>query len=83
MSKKLKAKMSMPAAFDGQALLDGLKAAGLKDVENVGKDVVRTVFDWVESSFALKATSEPIWAVAPPILAAIEPAVEQAIDSLG
>lgn len=74
--------MTLTKAWDTSVLLAALKAKGMPEADGLAKGVVGVVFDWLESSLAFLATSQPLWAIAEPILAQIQPQVDAELDKL-
>lgn len=62
----------------GQRLLkDGMPAA-----EAIAEVAAKEVFAWLKDSLVIEATKQPLFAIAIPILAAIEPIVMAELDKI-
>jgi hypothetical protein len=71
--------MNLQKPFDTAALIAQLKADGIPEAEKLAEQVIRTTFDWLESSCTMAAATQPLFAIATPLLMAIEPALDGAL----
>lgn len=70
----------MTKAFDTSDLVARLKAAGIPILDDAGKKVVGCVLGWVNDSLVLEVASQPLFAIAVPLVAQLLPVVDSAID---
>lgn len=70
--------MQLAKAFDPSPLITALKAKGIKDAEQLVNDELPVIFDWLNSSVAMEATSIPLLSgIAPIILNELESVATQ------
>lgn len=58
--------------FDLKALEADLVAKGVPALENLGKLAVDTVLPWLEKSFQDAVAVNPLWALATPVISAVQ-----------
>lgn len=73
--------MTLAKAFDPSALIAALKAKGIQDAEQLVNDELPVIFDWLNSSVAIEATTIPLLAMAAPFLTEIEAKVTAAVQA--
>lgn len=63
--------------FDLKELEEALKANGIPAAEAAGKVIADTIFDWAKKSLELEALTNPLYAIAVPVIDAIKAEVDK------
>jgi hypothetical protein len=73
--------MNLQKPFDLQALVEALKAKAIPEAEKfVTKDGLPVLFDWLNSSVKLESASNPLLAMAVPVIEVLESKALDAIE---
>lgn len=72
----------MTTPFDVKDLEADLLAKGLPAIENLAELAANSVFKWLQDSLTLEAAKNPLYAIAVPVLLALEPMAIKEIQKI-
>lgn len=72
----------MTKPFDFAELGNRLLKDGMPAAEAIAKVAAKEVFSWLKDSLVLEAVKQPLFAIAIPVLAAIEPIVMAELEKI-